>query len=141
MTERRWIRDLVQEALGLASASRTPEAVSLLEKGLHRARDSADSKAIVSLARNAGLLCYHLHDLRRAVDYYREALGSAPDDGYLYLALAEAYRVVGDSTEMRGALTSAIEIATQKGDSDLYDMACQNLDADREDGNTRGGSN
>jgi len=134
MTERRWIRDLIQEALGLASASRTSEAVYLLEQGLQRARVSADSRAIVSLARNAGLLSYHVHDPRRAVDYYREAIRSAPDDGYLYLALAEAYRVVGDSTEMRGALRSVIEIAAQKGDSDLHDMAWKNLNAEREDG-------
>jgi tetratricopeptide (TPR) repeat protein len=119
MTERGWVRRALEEAMMHAGASENNSALACLERGLRTARELRDNEAISSLARHAGLQSYHLRDFQRSVAYYREALTSKPIDGWLYLALAEAYDAMGEAGDARQALADALATAVKRRDHEL----------------------
>lgn len=120
-------RDVLKQALALASSDRPAEAVALLEGGLIEARRLKDQGGIRTLAKNAGLICAHSGKLAVAAAYFEEALGVGPRDAHLQLAVADAYRRLGLQEKASQALALALELATQAQDAELAQAASRGL--------------
>lgn len=134
MTEKGLSRtnETTRRALAMAS-SRPAEALSLLDAELELARESADDEAVVTLARNAGVLRSASNNLRDALANFEEACRVAPDDPYLHLAVADVRRRLSEIPEAANSLRRSLKCAQAVGDSELAAAASRALsELDRE---------
>jgi tetratricopeptide (TPR) repeat protein len=114
----------------MATALKSPqEALRILDAGLQEAAENGDHETVCSLARHAGVVSMALGDLHMTLRYYLAALGAAPDDASLHLAIGDVYGRQGRDDDARAAFTRGAELGKQQGDQDMGTMASKNLGA------------
>jgi tetratricopeptide (TPR) repeat protein len=119
------VNERIKKALA-AAASDVQGALAILDEGIEEARATGDSRGIVALARQAGILATG-RDLPAALRYYEEALAVDPDDSRLRWALGDVHRVLGNLDEARAAFTRSLERAKERRDVEMVEFAARAL--------------
>ena len=122
MTNRSKKRELLEQALALASESNLEEAISRLDEGLGVAAEEENRKWIAILARNAGLICDRSGDLAKAEGYYKKALEADTSDPYMHFALADLYKREGKLELANDHFQKCRDLAGESKDKDVLKM-------------------
>jgi tetratricopeptide (TPR) repeat protein len=116
------VNDLLRRALALAPSD--PEgALALLTGALAHAGQTSHGSATSTLAKHAGVICTNLKRYPEAIAYYEVALQHSPDDGYLFVAIGDLERRVGDLARARLAFQECLRYATAQADTELSSLA------------------
>jgi len=125
-----WIHMIHRVIRDCRSATRVAQkdlelALKLLEKSIREVQANNDQAACILLYRHAGVISYHAGDLGRALRFYEQARQSGSEDAYLYLAIGDIYRRIGNNAEAHAAFTHAGRLGAASGDSDVVKMASE----------------
>lgn len=104
-------------------ATEPASAIAELELGIVNARAEGDSEGLARLARHAAVLCARLGEVRRALQYYDEVRQLDDDDPYLYLAIGDLRKQLGEVGQARVAFSRALELARKQNATDLTILA------------------
>lgn len=116
-------RDVI---VGLGDAAPT-EALAILDRGLLLAEEASDSRAVLILARHAGVIASDHEPLERAIAYYEKAVQVAPGDAGLHHMMGDLYGRLGERAQAREWHLRCLQLYRLEGDDEMAVLVASRL--------------
>lgn len=112
----------MEKSLALSAVNQWEEALSVINSGIERALIEKEEQWLVRFFNNAAIIYEQRGDFQNAVKCYRRSLKYIKEDPYLYLAVGQLYKKLGNKRVSRQYLQSCAKLAAVKNELDLLQL-------------------